>query len=97
MMRSTCGDGCYSVSGQDGATSSRPIEDQQIGLDPNGAKRGTTGATPFWDVDDIGEAIAGLVEDGATVIEDAHDVAAGLLVAILSDADGTMIGLRQVP
>ena len=69
--------------------------DEHIGLDPNGEKRGMKGATPFWDVDDIQGVAAGLVEGGATIIEDAHDVGGGLLVAILSDADGNMIGLRQ--
>ena len=70
---------------------------QQIGLDPTGDKRGMKGATPFWDVDDIQSVAAGLVEVGATIVEDAHDVGGGLLVAILSDADGNMIGLRQAP
>ncbi len=69
--------------------------DQQIGLDPNGAVRGMKGATPFWDVDDIAATVAGLVEAGATIAEDAHDVGGGLLVAILSDPDGNMIGVRQ--
>ncbi len=69
--------------------------DHHIGLDPSGTQRGMKGATPFWDVDDIRGAVAGLVEAGATIVEDAHDVGGGLLVAILSDADGNMIGLRQ--
>lgn len=71
--------------------------DVQIGLDPSGAKRGMKGVTPFWDVDDIRAVSAGLTEAGATIVEDAHDVGGGLLVAILSDADGNMIGLRQTP
>lgn len=32
------------------------LADQHIGLDPNGAKRGMTGATPFWEVDEIKRA-----------------------------------------
>ncbi len=66
-----------------------------LGLDPNGHKRGMTGATPFWEVADIRGTVAGLVEAGATVIEDVHDVGGGGLVAILRDADGNMIGLSQ--
>ena len=71
------------------------LEGQHIGLEPNGAERGMTGATPFFDVDDIKAAVAGLVEAGATIIEDAHPVGGGGRVAILEDADGNMIGLGQ--
>jgi predicted enzyme related to lactoylglutathione lyase len=71
--------------------------EQQIGLDPSGKQRGMTGATPFWDVDDIKHVIAGLVDAGATLVEAAHDVGGGMLVAMLSDRDGNMIGLRQTP
>ncbi len=64
-----------------------------LGLDPNGHKRGMTGATATWAVDDIRGTVAALVEAGATIIEDTHDVGGGGLVAILADADGNMIGL----
>jgi predicted enzyme related to lactoylglutathione lyase len=67
--------------------------DQHIGLDPNGRQRGMTGATPFWEVDDIEGVVAGLVEAGATIVEDVHHIGDGGLVAIVSDADGNMIGL----
>jgi len=69
------------------------IGDRQIGLDPNGKRRGMTGATPFWEVEDIHAEIAGLVEAGATIVEAAHDIGGGALVAILADKDGNMIGL----
>lgn len=78
----------YSLAEQDGSV---PV----LGLDPNGYKRGMTGATPFWEVDDIKDTVAGLVEAGATVIEDVHDVGGGGLVAILRDEDGNMLGLSQ--
>ncbi len=78
----------YSVAEQDNGV---PI----LGLDPNGHNRGMTGATPFWEVDDIEGVVAGLVEAGATIIEAVHDVGGGGLVAILADADGNMIGLSQ--
>lgn len=68
-----------------------------LGLDPNGKRRGMSGATPFWEVEDIERAIGSLTEAGATVVEDAHDVGDGGLVAILADADGNMIGLSQSP
>jgi predicted enzyme related to lactoylglutathione lyase len=56
-----------------------------------------TGATPFFDVDEIRDVVGALVEDGATVAEDVRDVGGGLLVAMLKDAEGNMIGLRQTP
>jgi predicted enzyme related to lactoylglutathione lyase len=71
------------------------LADQHIGLDPNGAKRGMTGATPFFEVDDIRATLAALLEAGGTQIEDAHVAATGLLIAMVKDADGNMIGLSQ--
>ena len=73
------------------------VASQHIGLDPNGARRGMTGATPFFDVDEIRDVVGALVEDGATIAEDVRDVGGGLLVAMLKDAEGNMIGLRQTP
>jgi len=76
----------YTLAGQDGDT---PI----LGLDPNGHARGMTGATPFWEVDDIHAAVAGLVAAGATIVEDVRDIGGGGLVAMVKDADGNVIGL----
>lgn len=73
------------------------VAGQHIGLDPNGTGRGMTGATPFWEVDDIADVVAALSAAGATVVEGAHDVGGGGLVAMLRDADGNMIGLSQTP
>ncbi len=68
-----------------------------IGLDPNGENRGMAGATPFFEVDDIRETVAALKAAGATIEEDVRPVGGGMLVAILSDFDGNMIGLSQSP
>jgi len=73
------------------------VAGQNIGLDPNGTSRGMTGATPFWEVDDIADVVAALAAAGAMVVEAAHDVGGGGLVAMLKDADGNMIGLSQTP
>lgn len=70
---------------------------QDVGLVPNGQRRGLTGATPYYFVDDIAKSLESLAEAGATVVEDAKDVGGGLLVAALKDADGNMIGLAQQP
>jgi hypothetical protein len=45
----------------------------------------------------VSDLVGALVEKGATVTEDVRDVGGGLLVAILKDAEGNMIGLRQAP
>ncbi len=71
------------------------LEGQHIGLEPNGAARGMTGATPFFEVDDIKGTVAALTEAGATIVEDAHPVGGGGQVAMLRDADGSIIGLGQ--
>ncbi|MFF0490980.1 VOC family protein [Nocardia sp. NPDC004068] len=66
-----------------------------VGLVPNGADRGMTGATPFWSVDDIQAHVKSLVEAGATVTEEPHDVGGGKQVAIVKDPQGNIIGLAQ--
>jgi predicted enzyme related to lactoylglutathione lyase len=66
-----------------------------VALDPNGHKQGMTGPVSFWDVDDIEKTMAALVEAGGTVASPARDVGGGMLVAIVTDADGNPIGLRQ--
>lgn len=65
--------------------------DGEIGLDPNGI-----GAPlAYWDVDDLQATIDALVATGATVTKQPAEVGGGLTIAILSDADGNPIGLRQ--
>ncbi len=71
------------------------VAGQQIGLDPNGKARGMTGATPFWEVDDINDTVASLTEAGASIVEDVHPVGGGRVVAMIRDGDGNMIGLSQ--
>ena len=71
------------------------VGDQQIGLDPTGDDRGMTGATPFFEVADIRAKVDELKAAGADVAEDVRSVGGGRMVAMLSDADGNMIGLMQ--
>jgi predicted enzyme related to lactoylglutathione lyase len=56
-----------------------------------------TGPIPFYDVDDISATLSALKAAGAQVVQEPTDVAAGLLVAKVMDADGNDIGLRQLP
>jgi predicted enzyme related to lactoylglutathione lyase len=51
----------------------------------------------FRDVPDIAAARKALLEAGATSHEEPHDVGGGMLVASVKDADGHVIGLRQLP
>jgi predicted enzyme related to lactoylglutathione lyase len=71
------------------------VEGQEIALDPNGHRKGLTGATPFWSVDDLEATIASLTEAGASVSQKPTEVGGGRTVAVLADADGNMIGLMQ--
>jgi hypothetical protein len=56
-----------------------------------------SGATPFWEVDDIHDTVAALTDASATIAENVRDVGGGKLIAILEDEDGNMIGLTQTP
>ena len=69
----------------------------QIGIDPTGEDRGMTGATPFFEVDDIRAAVDELKAAGADIVEDVRAVGGGKQIAMLSDAEGSMIGLAQTP
>jgi predicted enzyme related to lactoylglutathione lyase len=68
-----------------------------IGLDPNGHRHGQSGPVPYWEVADIAAAVEGLKEAGATEVQPVKDVGGGLLIAVLTDADGNAIGFRQQP
>lgn len=41
------------------------IEGQDVGLDPNGHRKGMTGPVGYWHVDDINESLEALLEAGA--------------------------------
>ena len=70
------------------------IGNQDIGLDPNGHKHGTT---PYYDVDDIRKTLQTLLDAGAQTIEDVKDVGGGKLIAVVKDTEGNIIGLSQNP
>lgn len=69
--------------------------DVEIGLDPNGRRQGTTAPIVYWTTDDIAGRIDALVSAGATVKRPPFDVGGGMLVAVLADADGNLLGLRS--
>jgi predicted enzyme related to lactoylglutathione lyase len=71
------------------------VGEVEIGLDPNAGRQGTTTPITYWPTDDIHGRIDALVAAGATVRRPAGDVGGGMLVAVLADADGNLLGLRQ--
>jgi predicted enzyme related to lactoylglutathione lyase len=73
------------------------IGDQEIGLDPHGHDQGLTGPVGYYDVDDIAKTLEVLVDAGGQIQRPASDVGGGMLVALVTDADGNVIGFRQSP
>jgi predicted enzyme related to lactoylglutathione lyase len=70
-------------------------EGQHVGLLPGGGPQGLATAVSYWQVTDIEATLAAVTAAGATVREAAHDVGGGRLVATVTDADGTVLGLLQ--
>ena len=73
------------------------VGDQDIGLDPNGHKQGMTGPIGYYHVDDLKKTLKSLLDAGAQAQQDVKDVGGGKLTATVSDADGNIIGLIQLP
>jgi predicted enzyme related to lactoylglutathione lyase len=71
------------------------VDDQEIGLDPNGHSKGMTGPIGYLDVDDIRQSLQQSLAAGAELVQDVTDVGGGLLIAWIQDADGNRTGLRQ--
>ena len=71
------------------------VDGEEIGLDPNGHRQGMTGPVAFWAVPDIAAAVAGVVQAGGQEHRAPRDVGGGNLTAIVTDADGNMVGLVQ--
>lgn len=55
-----------------------------------------TGPVGYRDVDDIKSSLQSLLDAGAEMQQEPQDVGGGMLVASVHDADGNLIGLRQV-
>lgn len=71
------------------------VAGQDIGLDPNGNKKGMTGPIGYWTVDDIEKQLATLVDAGAEVTQQPTNVGGGKLIATVEDTDGNVFGLMQ--
>jgi predicted enzyme related to lactoylglutathione lyase len=73
------------------------VEDQDVGLDPNGHAQGMTGPISYWHVDDVKTTLQTLLDAGAQAQRPVSDVGGGKLVATVTDGDGNVIGLIQNP
>lgn len=73
------------------------VEDQEIGLDPNGYAKGMTGPVNYWLVDNIQDRLQALLDAGAQTQQEPQDVGGGKLIASVKDADNNVIGLMQLP
>jgi predicted enzyme related to lactoylglutathione lyase len=65
----------------------------EVGLVPGGQED----VISYIDVADIKSELQALVDAGATIHQEPKDVAEGLLIAQVKDADGNVLGLRQSP
>jgi predicted enzyme related to lactoylglutathione lyase len=73
------------------------VGDQEIGLDPNGHKKGQSGPLGYCSVPDVAASLRALLEAGAQVQQPVTDVGGGKLIAVVTDTDGNTIGLIQTP
>jgi predicted enzyme related to lactoylglutathione lyase len=68
------------------------VGDVEIGLDPNGHQ---DGPVAYFEVADIRAAFQQLLDAGAQVHQDVHDVGGGKLIGTLRDPGGNLVGLSQ--
>ena len=73
------------------------VGDQDVGLDPNGHKKGMTAPVAYVEVGDIQRRLDQLVDAGAETQQPITDVGGGKLIASVKDADGNVTGLAQTP
>ena len=69
----------------------------EIGLDPQGHRKGITGPVAYVSVTDIQSSLQQLLDAGAQPLQAVKDVGGGRLIASVKDADGNNIGLLQNP
>jgi predicted enzyme related to lactoylglutathione lyase len=67
----------------------------EVGLDPNGSRKGLAGPLPYWTVDDITASRDALVGAGATVVQEPTEVGGGRRTAVVALPDGSHVGILQ--
>jgi predicted enzyme related to lactoylglutathione lyase len=75
------------------------VDGQELGLDPDVSKlkSGPGGSIAFWRIDDIHATWTHLLAIGGTATSPPHDVGGGMLMAIVSDPFGNLVGLIEEP
>jgi predicted enzyme related to lactoylglutathione lyase len=71
------------------------VAGQDVGLDPNGHRKGQTGPISYWHVSDLKGTLTALLDAGGEVLQDVNDVGGGKLITSVNDADGNVVGLLQ--
>lgn len=69
------------------------VGEQEVGLDPN-SEMGPIG---YVEVTDIRSSLDEMTKVGAEIVQDVRDVGGGMLIAQIKDADGNVVGFRQLP
>ncbi len=67
------------------------VGDLEVGLDPNSK----VGPIIYTDVAGIKASLKEMTDIGAEIVQDIKDVANGLLIAQVKDANGNVVGFRQ--
>lgn len=67
------------------------VGDMEVGLDPHSL----VGPIAYTEVADIKVSLQEMTNAGAEIVQDVKDVANGLLIAQVKDANGNVVGLRQ--
>jgi predicted enzyme related to lactoylglutathione lyase len=68
------------------------VNNQDIGLDPNGHQ---SGMTAYYHVDDIQKCLKSLLDTGAKTVQEIKNVGGGRQIASVKDENGNIIGLIQ--
>ncbi|GAA1156326.1 VOC family protein [Kribbella jejuensis] len=71
------------------------VAGQHVGLVPGGGPQKMTSPVAYWHVGDLESKLTELTAAGAAVLEPAHDVGGGRLVATVTDPDGNVLGLLE--
>ncbi len=80
------------------------VNEAYVGYDLGGFELGlfkfgdpAAGPLPYWGVADLDTALASLIESGATLLEEIHDVGGGIRMAAVQDLTGQHLGLIENP
>ena len=69
----------------------------ELGLDPNAKHVGPGGATAWWGVASITEAMDHIKSIGGEIAESPHDVGDGIKVGSVKDPFGNIVGIIENP